>query len=58
MANFGIFLSLATYSRKRTIARHGRHDNSQAHQNESLLKFGAMAQTILSMILTVIVWWA
>uniref|UniRef100_A0A8H7Y7J4 Uncharacterized protein n=1 Tax=Psilocybe cubensis TaxID=181762 RepID=A0A8H7Y7J4_PSICU len=55
LANFGIFFALATYSRHKAEASDPVHESS-SHVSDFKVKYGAMVQTIFSMILTLYIW--
>jgi len=58
LANFGSFLALASYSRRKSGHSHhkSRSAKGMLHKPENYVKFGAMLQTLLSMILTEWMW--
>ncbi|KIM88675.1 hypothetical protein PILCRDRAFT_85227 [Piloderma croceum F 1598] len=58
LANFGTFLALASYSRRKSGHSHhkGKGKRGKLHKPENYVKFGAMIQTVLSMILTLWLW--
>ncbi|KAF9270632.1 hypothetical protein L218DRAFT_47988 [Marasmius fiardii PR-910] len=53
LANIGIFVSLASYSRQKAGSRKAR---SNRHIVDYRVKFGAMIQTLFSMAMTVYMW--
>lgn len=57
LANFGTFLALASYSRRKSRSDHSKAKGKLA-KPENYVKFGAMLQTLLSMILTEWLWYA
>ncbi|KAG6890005.1 hypothetical protein C0995_012965 [Termitomyces sp. Mi166 len=54
LANFGIFFALASYSRQKAASRKEK-DFQSAHDFK--VKFGAMAQSLMSMALTLYMWY-
>jgi len=58
LANFGSFLALASYSRRKSGHSHHTSKDSKGklHKPENYVKFGAMLQTLLSMVLTEWLW--
>ncbi|KAJ7597483.1 hypothetical protein C8J56DRAFT_321192 [Mycena floridula] len=55
LANFGTFVALASYSRKKA-ASHRRKKHRKKQDPDYGVKIGAMLQTCLSMILTIYMW--
>jgi len=55
LANFGTFVALASYSRQKAASPKRFRGRGSFDYN---VKFGAMAQTLLSMTLTIYVWYA
>lgn len=61
LANFGSFLALASYSRRKSGHSHhagkiSKSTKNKLHKPENYVKFGAMLQTLLSMVLTEWLW--
>jgi hypothetical protein len=55
LANFGTFLALASYSRRKSRSK-SKGSKGKLAKPENYVKFGAMFQTLLSMILTEWLW--